>query len=63
MIYNAIINPDICPAPATLAQHLTDIASVSVCTPWTHHRQQKTLASVEWLMARVGDSGPALNQH
>ena len=56
----------ILPAPATLAQHLTDIGSVSACTcvsAFTHHRQQKALSSVEWLMARAGKSGPALNRH
>ena len=46
-----------------LAQHLTDIGSVSACTLWIHHRQQKAPSSVEWLMARAGDSGPALNHH
>ena len=47
-----------CPAPATLAQHLTDIGSVSACTG-----QQKAMSIVQWLMARAGDGGPALNQH
>ena len=36
---------------------------MSACTLWTHHRQQKALSSIEWLMARVGDGGPALNWH
>ena len=39
------------------------IESVSACTQWTHHCQQKALSSVEWLMARAGDGGPALNRH
>ena len=52
-----------CPSPATLAQHLTDIRSVSACTLWTHHCQQKALSSVECLMARAGDGGPALKGH
>ena len=51
------------PATATLAQHLTDIGSLSACTLWTHHRQQKALSSVEWLMAKAGDSGSALDRH
>ena len=44
---------------------LTDIGSMSACRPtlWTHHRQQKALSSVEWLMANAGDGGPVLNQH
>ena len=52
-----------CPAPATLAQHSTAIGSVSACTLWTHHSQQKALSSVEWLMARSGDDGPVLIRH
>ena len=51
------------PVPARLAQHLADNGSVSACTLWTHHRQQKALSSVEWLLARAGDDGPALNRH
>ena len=63
MLHKSTIDPAICPAPATLAQHLTDIGSVSACTLWTHHHQQKTLTSVEWLIAGVIDGGPALNRH
>ena len=63
MLHKPTIDPEIYPAPATLVQYLTDIGSVSACTLWTHHRQQKALSSVEWLMARVDDSGPALNRH
>ena len=44
-------------------QHLPDIGSVSACTLWTHHRQQKALSSVEWLMARAVDGGPTLKRH
>ena len=61
MLHKPTIDPAICPAPATLAQHLPHNKSVSACTLWTHHRQQKALSSVECLMARVGDGGPALN--
>ena len=50
------------PAPAKLAQHLTDIGFVSACTLWTHH-QRKALPSVEWMLARAGDGGPGLNRH
>ena len=63
MHHKPTIDPAICPAPATLAQSLTDIGSVSACTLWTHHRKQKALASVEWLMVRIDDGGPALNRH
>ena len=63
MTHKPTIDPKICPAPATLAQHLTDIESVSACILWTRHRQQKALSSVEWLMARFGGGGPALHKH
>ena len=63
MLHKPTIGPELCPAPAMLALHLTDIGSMSACTLWTHHRQQKALSSVEWLMAKVGDGGPALNRH
>ena len=63
MLHKPTIDQAICPAPATLAQHLTDIGSVSACIQLTHNRQQKALSSVEWLMARVGDGRPALNRH
>ena len=62
MLHKPTIDPEICPAPETLAQHLTDIGSASACTQWTHNRQQKPLSSVEWFMARVGDGGTALNR-
>ena len=63
MLHKSNIDPKICPALTTLAQHLTDNRSVSACTLWTHHRQQKALSSIEWLMARIGHGGPALNRH
>ena len=40
-----------------------DIGAVAACTLLTHHRQQKALSSVEWLMARAGDGGPALRRY
>ena len=52
MLHKPTIDPAICPARATLAQHLTDIGSVSACSMSTHHYQQKVLSSVEWLMDR-----------
>ena len=51
MLHKPTIDPEICPAPATLAQHLIDIGLVTAITLWTHHRQQKAVSSVEWLMA------------
>ena len=63
MLHKPTIDPGICPASATLAQNLTDIGWVLGCTLWTHHRPQNALSSVEWLMARVGDVGPAINRH
>ena len=63
MLHRLTIDPAICTAPAALSHHLTDIRLVSACTLWTHHRQQKALSRVEWLMARVSDGGPALNRH
>ena len=51
------------PAPTTLAQHSTDIGSVSACTVWPHSRQNKALPGVDWMLASAGDGGPALNRN
>ena len=51
------------PAPATLAQHLTDVGLVLACALLRHWHQHKTLFSVEQLLAGAGDSGPALIRH
>ena len=63
MLHNPTIDPEICPARATLAQtfnrHWIVVSLYSVA----NHCQQKALSSVEWLMAKVGDVGPALNRH
>ena len=51
------------PTLATLAQHLTDVGSVSSCAMLTHGHEHKTQLIIEQLLAGAGDNGPALNRH
>ena len=60
------------PAPATLAQHLTDIGSVSACNRgqcfvFTGLNAAQPTRGIEpvlvWCWVSVADGGPALDQH
>ena len=51
------------PAPATLAQHLTNVGPMSACALLSHSHQHKTLLSIDQLLAGTSDRGPASIRH